>query len=590
VILVVTVLACTLVVPLAGGRLRALADVRLRALAWLWGALGLQLLITVVPVPWPAFAYAPAHMLSYVLAGVFFIANRSVPGLWLVGVGGLLNFLAIAANGGVMPASETAFATAGLSVSEQAFANSAVAAAPRLRLLGDVFALPASWPLANVFSVGDVLIAVGAALALWRLCHARVVPPHLRDFAELLELRPFRRLWLAFTASNVGDFMYGLAVAVTLAGEDGATSVFATLLLVQVGSAALAALLVGPLVDRWSRTRVMVVADLVRCGAVATLLAPGDIPVVHLYAVAVLLGVLHAAFQPAFLASLPNVVPRADILRANALVSASYHTSVMVGPALGGLLVVALGPHVVFGINAASFLVSAALIAGVRTRLQASRIGFPVRSSSAGVGEGFAALRRIAAVRPLFLVAGLAVFAAALKMPLEPAFVMDTLGGSPRDLGLVGSAWGLGMVLAALAAPALARRVKDGRTIAWSIAVVGVALALASRSPVLAPVVALWVVGGVGNALAGITWDSTLQELVADEYRGRVLAAFEAVLQTGLLAGLALSTVAVRALGVRGTYLAAGVLLLGAAVVARRVTVPAVDRVPTASAAEAVAA
>jgi hypothetical protein len=77
-----------------------------------------------------------------------------------------------------MPASPEAVAAAGLPPDPPGFANSAVLPDPRLAFLGDVFAIPRSWPLANVFSVGDVLIAVGAAAAVQGICGSR--PPWRR--------------------------------------------------------------------------------------------------------------------------------------------------------------------------------------------------------------------------------------------------------------------------------------------------------------------------------------------------------------------------------------------------------------------------
>ncbi|MEP6477579.1 MAG: DUF5317 family protein, partial [Actinomycetota bacterium] len=89
-------------------------------------------------------------------------------GLWLVGVGAILNLLAIVANAGVMPATAGALATAGVPSGGGVIANSASVADPRLRFLGDVFAIPSSVPLANVFSVGDVLIALGVGWTIVR--------------------------------------------------------------------------------------------------------------------------------------------------------------------------------------------------------------------------------------------------------------------------------------------------------------------------------------------------------------------------------------------------------------------------------------
>jgi hypothetical protein len=171
--LVAMVLASALAVPLLGGRLGALAEVRLR-LPWvLPAALALQVVTLDLPGV-PGWLRPPLHVASYLVAGVFLVANRRLPGMALVGLGAAANLLAIGVNGGVMPASPAALAAAGLPPDPPGFANSAALADPRLAFLGDVFAIPAGWPLANVFSVGDVLIAVGAVVAVHGVCGSRL--------------------------------------------------------------------------------------------------------------------------------------------------------------------------------------------------------------------------------------------------------------------------------------------------------------------------------------------------------------------------------------------------------------------------------
>src|SRR5215207_11569671 len=100
-LLLVGLLLAVLSVPLAGGRLGALADLRFRRVWLVPVALGVQILIiSVAPGGAPALHQA-AHLASYALAGVFVASNRRIPFLWLIGAGGLMNLAAIAANGGV---------------------------------------------------------------------------------------------------------------------------------------------------------------------------------------------------------------------------------------------------------------------------------------------------------------------------------------------------------------------------------------------------------------------------------------------------------------------------------------------------------
>ncbi len=93
------------------------------------------------------------------------VANVRVPGVAVIGAGLACNLVAIVANGGAMPASASALASLGWTEAS-GYSNSVVVADPALAPLTDIFALPAWLPFANVFSVGDVLIAVGVAATI----------------------------------------------------------------------------------------------------------------------------------------------------------------------------------------------------------------------------------------------------------------------------------------------------------------------------------------------------------------------------------------------------------------------------------------
>ena len=173
--LVALVVLSALAVPLFGGRLGALVELRLRHVWAIYAALGLAILGVGAP-GLPDGARSLLLVAAYPVGAVFLAANWRVPGMVLTGVGAACNLLAIAANSGVMPASPAALAAAGLPADEPGFQSSAAVDDPRLAFLGDVFAVPSSWPLSNVFSVGDVLIGVGLAWGVHRVCGSRLVP------------------------------------------------------------------------------------------------------------------------------------------------------------------------------------------------------------------------------------------------------------------------------------------------------------------------------------------------------------------------------------------------------------------------------
>jgi uncharacterized protein DUF5317 len=141
--LVAVVVLAAVAVPLVGGRLGALVELRLRHVWAIFAALGLGIAATELP-GLPDGLRAALLVAAYPVAAVFLAANWRLPGMPLVAVGGAMNLLAITVNGGVIPASPSALAGAGLPVNQPGFQNTTVLPDPQLALLGDVFFIPAS--------------------------------------------------------------------------------------------------------------------------------------------------------------------------------------------------------------------------------------------------------------------------------------------------------------------------------------------------------------------------------------------------------------------------------------------------------------
>jgi hypothetical protein len=157
---------------LFGGELRLLAELRLRLLPLLYVALATQVVITELPGSLPTGAMSALHVATYGLAAVVVWANRRVPGIVVLWLGTSLNLLAIAANGGTMPATASALRAAGLQ-DHTGFANSGSVDGARLSWLGDTMATPSWLPLRNVISVGDLVILLGAGILVHVTCRSR---------------------------------------------------------------------------------------------------------------------------------------------------------------------------------------------------------------------------------------------------------------------------------------------------------------------------------------------------------------------------------------------------------------------------------
>lgn len=168
---------------LAGGRLERLAEVRFRGLALLFAAMAVQ-----GPLFGPLGGLLPAgspfgialYLGSSIVALGVVLGNRHLPAMPLLALGATLNLAAIVANGGMMPAAPDALRSLGWAADAGGFSNSALVPAPMLGPLTDVFALPRWLPLANVFSIGDVLIGIALArflvVTMTRPVRPEVVP------------------------------------------------------------------------------------------------------------------------------------------------------------------------------------------------------------------------------------------------------------------------------------------------------------------------------------------------------------------------------------------------------------------------------
>ena len=171
-LLVVTAIALLITVPLAGGRLARLADIRVRATWAVLLAVAIQVGISDVAPGGSHCVHVALNIASYTLDAYFLFANRRLAGAPIIALGAALNVLAITSNGGVMPASASALRIAGIAP-RAGFDNSAHLAHAHLAFLGDVIPVPGRWPIGNVLSVGDLTIFVGALILLHVACDSR---------------------------------------------------------------------------------------------------------------------------------------------------------------------------------------------------------------------------------------------------------------------------------------------------------------------------------------------------------------------------------------------------------------------------------
>ncbi|MFC4949283.1 MFS transporter [Pseudonocardia sp. GCM10023141] len=372
----------------------------------------------------------------------------------------------------------------------------------------------------------------------------------------------YRRLWSARTVSQAGDVFATVALALLVFDLTGTALGVSAVVFAEIIPVLALAPLAGTLVDRLPRVAVMVAADVWRAVLAGSLIFLGH-NVVAVYAIAFGLSVGAVAFNPAAGSALPTLVTDTELVAANSGIwTAAVLSQIALAP-LAGILYSALGAGPAFGINSASFALSALVLVGLRlpaTPTPTRRRGF--------FADAAAGVRLLAADRLLrALGAGqlLAALSAGATSALLVVLARDHLALPPSGFGLLLGAIGVG---AALGPFLLTRLIGDPRRPAFVFGpyvlrgLVDIALASFTALPVALVGLAAY---GLATSSGAVTFTSLLQAHTPDHARGRIFASFDLLWQLGRLISLLIGGALAVALGIQAVYYLGAVLLLLAA-------------------------
>ncbi|MDQ3993003.1 MAG: MFS transporter, partial [Actinomycetota bacterium] len=388
--------------------------------------------------------------------------------------------------------------------------------------------------------------------------------PGLGGRLELLGRVPaFRLLFTATLASGLGTWLAYVALMVDVWDRTHSSVWISALIAADFLPLVAVGLLLAPLVDRFSRRRLMIVADLVRVAVFMLVpFAGGAAAIVALAAVA---GFATGFFRPALYAGVPNLVEEEDLPQANSLLQAIENLSWMLTPPLAGVLVSAWGPNPAYWLNAASFLASALLLAGIPGRLlQAGRA--VSRGHWRDLLDGIGLVVRSRALLTVFVAWNVFFVATAGVNVAEIALAKVALGAGDFGYGLLVGATGVGLVLGSYFAGALVERFDIARLYGASIAVIAVGVGCAAVSPSVWLAAAFVVVLGLGNGAAVVYNALFVQRGAPDELRGRVFTVIMSSNYAVLGLAMAAAGPLTDAVGPRWVWAASAAVALAAAV------------------------
>src|SRR5919109_2193220 len=347
--------------------------------------------------------------------------------------------------------------------------------------------------------------------------------------------RQFVRFWFGESVSMIGSsvtsFALPLVAVITL---EATPSQMGILRAMGAAPAILLGLFAGVWVDRVSRKGLLISTGLIAAVVIASVPVAyvlGPLSLAHLIAVALCFGILGPFWWPAWNAFLPSVVEPDLLFDANSKLLFSWSATGVIGPGVGGLLVQAVGAPFALLFDAGSFVLSSAVLATVRPRVEERRAEDTGGTMLAQIREGLRVTFLDPMQRAITIPRAILDFLDAFSISVIVIYVIREVGLSPGLMGLAFALSSVGFVIGSLAGPGFERRFGVAGAILWGLALIG-----ASPYTMVAANDALpdWVnvsffalpglIGGFGGVIQHAGYQALRQSITPERLLGRVYA------------------------------------------------------------------
>ncbi|MGE5559869.1 MAG: MFS transporter [Chloroflexota bacterium] len=398
--------------------------------------------------------------------------------------------------------------------------------------------------------------------------------------AAVLRNPRFLKLFTGQIISLLGDSVAYMGLSFLILYRLGGSALDVGKLMI---AATIPTLVLGPIagvfVDRWSRRRVMIVADVVRALIYAAMPLVSSLNLV--YAGVFCASVMSRFFYPAKSAIIPNLVEPDQLMVASGLNQTSGSIVAILGPAVGGALAGTLGPGIALYANAASFLLSAILIAAIR--LDETHAGAATNQAAAdqtasargGVGaiwrqllQGFRFIAGNRAARFYTGMFALFMLCVGGVNVLFPPFAKDVLGMDIRMIGIADSAQAVGGLAGGIIVTVIATRFRPARMIFTSVVGTGIVLAAFGLNRSIPAAYALTAATGVLLSAVNIPFSGEMMRLIPNDLRGRVWAAFGSAVDGCSLISMGVMPAIAVAAGLPPVIVAMGLAVAGLGLIA----------------------
>jgi MFS family permease len=383
-------------------------------------------------------------------------------------------------------------------------------------------------------------------------------------YRGVLAIRDARVLVGASAASQVGDWLYNAALLAYVFHATHSATWVAAATICRLLPYVLLGPVGGAVADRYAKRPVLVVGDLLRLVLMLALaaIAAGHGPIALVLGVVALASAAGCAERPAVLSLLPRLVGESRLGPANALLHTVQDLAIVVGPAIGALLLAVTSPAAAFLANAGTFAISAVLFARLRRRApRAAR----TQGARAGLADGVRTARVTPFVTPLFLLVAMVEFTYGAQ-----TVQLVIYGTRSLDLGTSG----YGILLAVSSVGGLVSGVFNGQLATsrrLTLVVVGAgALACATQfvyaaSDALALALFVTVAGGAGLVCCEVVSETLLARVTPRDALGRIAGLFDASSIAAMMGGAVLAAVLVRTTSLSESFWIVGAFAVGLA-------------------------
>jgi CRP-like cAMP-binding protein/predicted MFS family arabinose efflux permease len=414
---------------------------------------------------------------------------------------------------------------------------------------------------------------------------AAMAQPKHGSLRSALSHRDYRFLLPGFAISTIGDWLYGVSLVVLVYNRTHSAGWVAAVTIIKLVPFVAFGAVGGVVADRYERRSVMLVCDLIRAGLMFVLAISssltGALPVAII--IAFLTSAVSTPYQPSVYAITPAIVGERDLAAANAVSNSVEQLAILLGPAIGGLLLFIGPPSLAFALNGVSFLISGACVRAIGTK--STGLNAEDAEQEAGLRnrlrQGLGAIRASGEVSMLVVLLAAGTFVYGQEVVMLVLVSKRLISTGSQGVGFLNAAEGLGGIVVAGFATRMARTTHPAFLFAGGVVATGLPLTLVAFVSHAWLAYALIAITGAGSILLEVTGLTMLQRNLSNEVMGRVFGVMNSLFVASLLLGSLITPLLIHAFSLKGALVISG-LILPAVIVFALPQLRSLDRASTA--------